>query len=151
MIIDKFENIHQYVALNKGFLKAVDFLSNLDLMNLQENKYEIDGDRVYAMVSKDAGRNKKDAQLEIHSKYIDIQLVLEGTDEMGWKSAALCKHPAMEFDKEADIQLFHDEPEIWFPVKPGFFVVFFPKDAHMPLISDGRIHKVVVKISEDLE
>jgi YhcH/YjgK/YiaL family protein len=94
------------MALNKGFLKAVEFLSNPDLIELQVNKYEIDGDRVYAMVSKDVGRNKKDAQLEIHSKYIDIQLVLEGTDEMAWKSAALCKHPAMEFDKKADIQFF---------------------------------------------
>jgi beta-galactosidase beta subunit len=29
------------------------------------------------------------------------------------------------------------------------FVVFFPEDAHLPLIGSGLIHKVVVKIATD--
>ena len=38
------------------------------------------------MVTKDPGRKKEDALLETHEKYIDIQLVLTGTDDMGWKT-----------------------------------------------------------------
>jgi len=147
MILDSLENVHRYTALYKGFPKAIDFLLRSDLNELPVEKYEIDKDRVYAMVAKDSGCKKEDSLLEIHEKYIDIQLVLAGTDEMGWKSITSCNHPAGEYDKDADIQFFTDDPDIWLPVEPGFFVIFFPEDAHMPMISAGQLHKVVVKVA----
>ena len=147
MILDVLENAYRYLALNKGFPKAMEFLLRPDLNELPVEKYEIAGDRVYAMVAKDPGRKKEDALLETHEKYIDIQLVLAGTDEMGWKTKSLCKHPTGEYDKESDIQFFADDPDAWLPVGRGFFVIFFPEDAHMPLISAGQLHKVVVKVA----
>ena len=147
MIIDALPNIPRYLGLNEGFPKAVEFLTRADLKELQPDTYEIDGDRVYAMISKEAGRNKEDTPLEIHEKYIDIQMILDGTDEMGWKSTSSCKRPAGEFDRESDIQFFNDDPDVWLPVTPGLFVIFFPEDAHMPMISEGQIHKVVVKVA----
>ena len=82
MILDVIENAHHYLAMNNGFTKAIEFLLRSDINKLPVSNYEIDGDRVYAMVAKDSGRKKEDAQLEIHERYIDIQLVLTGTDEM---------------------------------------------------------------------
>ena len=111
MILDVLENAHRYLALNKGFAKAIEFLLRPDLKELPVGKYEIDGDRVYATVSKDAGRKKEDALLETHEKYIDIQLVLAGTDDMGWKPRSLCKQPAGEYDQKRDMQFFADEPD----------------------------------------
>ncbi|MFH1217784.1 MAG: YhcH/YjgK/YiaL family protein [Pseudomonadota bacterium] len=147
MIFDLLENAHRYLTLHKGFAKAVEFLLRPDLDELPVDKYEIDGDRVFAMVAKDPGRSKEEAVLETHEKYIDIQFVLAGTDEMGWKPKSLCKKPTGEYDKEDDIQFFADAPDAWFPVSRGFFVIFFPEDAHMPLISSGQLHKVVVKVA----
>lgn len=147
MILDSLENAHRYMALNKGFQKAIAFLLRPDLNDLPVEKYEIDADHVYAMVAKDSGRKKEDAQLEIHKKYIDIQLVLGGTDEMGWKSITSCRHPMGIYDKASDIQFFSDEPDVWLPVERGFFAIFFPEDAHMPLISEGQLHKIVVKVA----
>lgn len=149
MILDALENAHRYQAVSMGFSKAIGFLLRPDLNELPVGKYEIDGDLVYAMVAKDFGRKKEDALLEIHEKYIDIQLVLAGTDEMGWKSIKSCKHPTGDYDKESDIQFFADDPDAWLPIERGFFVIFFPEDAHMPMISAGRLHKVVVKIAVD--
>ena len=147
MILDVLENAHRYLALHKGFAKAFDFLLRPDLKELPVGKYEIDGDRVYAMVSKDAGRRKEDALLETHEKYIDIQLVLTGTDDMGWKSKSLCKQPTGGYDQKTDEQLFADKPDDWISTVSGAFVIFFPEDAHMPLISSGQLHKVVVKVA----
>jgi biofilm protein TabA len=147
MILDSLENAHRYISLNKGFPKAIEFLLRPDLNDLPVDKYEIDSGRVYAMVAKEPGRKKEDALLEIHEKYIDIQLVLAGTDNMGWKSVSSCKHPTGKYDKESDIQFFADDPDAWLPIKHGFFVIFFPEDAHMPMISAGLLHKVVVKIA----
>jgi biofilm protein TabA len=146
MILDILENAHRYSALNKEFAKAFDFILRQDLKNLPVGKYEIDGESVYAMVAKDAGRRKEDALLETHEKYIDIQLVLAGTDDMGWKSKSLCKQPTGGYDRNNDEQTFADEPDAWLSTKSGTFVIFFPEDAHMPLISSGQIHKVVVKV-----
>ena len=147
MILDVLENAYRYLALNKGFPKAMEFLLRPDLNELPVEKYEIAGDRVYAMVAKDPGRKKEDALLETHEKYIDIQFVLAGTDEMGWKTKSLCKHPTGEYDTDSDIQFFADDPDAWLSVGRGFFVIFFPEDAHMPLISAGQLHKVVVKVA----
>ncbi|MBI4794166.1 MAG: YhcH/YjgK/YiaL family protein [Deltaproteobacteria bacterium] len=147
MILDILEKARRYQDLHKGFAKAIDFLSRPDLQELPAAKYEIDGDRVYAMVSREPGRRKEDALLETHEKYIDIQLVLAGTDEMGWKPRSLCKQPAGAYDHATDMQFFADEPDAWIATQSGAFVIFFPEDAHMPLISSGQLHKVVVKVA----
>jgi len=147
MILDVLENAHRYLALHHGFSWAFDFLGRPDLKELPIDSYEIDGERIYAMVAKDSGCKKEDSLLEIHEKYIDIQLVLAGIDTMGWRPKSLCKQPIGEYDPETDLQFFTDEPEVWLPTQSGSFAIFFPEDAHMPLISSGQIHKVVVKIA----
>ena len=147
MILDIIENAHRYLVINEEFPKAFEFLLRPELKELAVGKYEIDGERVYAMVSKDIGLKKEDALLETHEKYIDIQLILAGTDDIGWKPKALCKNPSGEYDHTSDLQFFTDKPNTWLSIESGEFAIFFPEDAHMPLISSGRIHKVVVKIA----
>lgn len=149
MILDVLENAHRYLALHEEFAKAFDFLLRPNLKDLPVGKYEIDADRIYAIVSKEHGRRKEDALLETHEKYIDIQLVLAGTDDMGWKPKSLCKHPFGEYNQKNDEQIFTDEPDAWLSTKSGAFAIFFPEDAHMPLISSGQIHKVIVKVAVD--
>ncbi len=149
MIFDVRLNADRYLALNTGFAKAFGFLLRPDLGDLASGKYEIDGERVYAIVSRGQGRERKDALLETHRRYIDIQLVLAGTDEMGWKPGSLCIHPSGEYDQKADVQFFSDEPDAWLSTRSGAFAIFFPEDAHMPMISSGQIHKVVIKVAVD--
>jgi YhcH/YjgK/YiaL family protein len=51
------------------------------------------------------------------------------------------------YDADKDIGFFKDQPDSWTPVPPGSFVIFFPQDAHAPLVSSGELHKVVLKIA----
>jgi biofilm protein TabA len=146
MILDILENNYRYWGLHKGFAKAFEFLSRHDLKELAVGRHEIDGDCVYGIVAREAGHRKEDEQLETHERYIDIQMVLSGIDEMGWKPKSLCRRPAGEYNPTSDFQVFADEPDAWVTVKSGTFAIFFPEDAHMPLISSGNIHKVVVKV-----
>ena len=146
MILDVLENAHRYISLDKGFEKAIEFLLRSDLKELLVGEYEIDANRIYAIVSKGPGRKREDALLETHEKYIDIQLVLTGTDHMGWKPKTLCKHPTGGYDQKNDVQFFADEPAAWLSTEDGAFAIFFPEDAHMPLISTGQLHKIVVKV-----
>jgi biofilm protein TabA len=149
MILDVLENLPQYLPHAKGFERAVEFLLRSDLDQLEVGRHEIDGERAYALVSKDVGRSRDSARLEAHRRYIDIQVVLAGLDTIGWKSVNQCSDPTGEYVEQRDVRFYSDEPDIWLSVKPGSFVVFFPRDAHLPSISSERIHKIVVKVVVD--
>lgn len=147
MILDILENAHRYTTLHPLFSKAFQFLARPDLQELPLGKHAIDGDRLFAIVAKEPGRTKEEAVLEAHQKYIDIQFLLDGIDTMGWKAKSRCTQPTKEYDPTGDEQCFSDTPEAWVAVHPGAFVIFFPEDAHAPLVSPGVLHKVVVKVA----
>jgi YhcH/YjgK/YiaL family protein len=147
MILDVLENAHTYFALHEGFAGAFDFLARPGLKELPVGKYPLDGDRLFAIVALEHGRDKEDALLETHDKYIDIQCVLKGTDRMGWKPKTSCLQPSGEYDPQTDLRFYADEPDVWLAVKSGAFAIFYPEDAHLPLISTDMIHKVIVKVA----
>ncbi len=147
MILDTLENSRRYVGLHEGFRKAFEFLAHADPASLSLGRREIDGDRLYAIVTRGPGRSRREAKLEAHARYIDIQYVVSGVDMMGWKPASACRRPAGPFDSDKDIGFFDDDPEAWIAVHRGAFAVFFPEDAHLPLLSAGEIHKIVVKVA----
>lgn len=149
MIMDRLENAHLYTNLNPGFAKGFEFLARPDVGDLPTGRHEIDGDRVYALVVKASGRRIEDAELEMHERYIDIQLVLAGTDDMGWKPTSLCNQPSGDYDPEGDCRLYGDEPEASLSMNAGVFAIFFPDDAHAPMISSDELHKVVIKVALD--
>ncbi|MBN1342547.1 MAG: YhcH/YjgK/YiaL family protein [Phycisphaerae bacterium] len=147
MILDRLELIERYTSLCPGFVKAVAFLRQSDLAGLPLGRHEVDGDRVYALACKDPARSRDQAKLEAHRKYIDIQVVLSGTDEIGWRSLGACTRPEGEYSAEKDVGFFLDAPEAWTAVGPGSFAIFFPEDAHAPLVGVGELHKIVVKVA----
>lgn len=147
MILDHLASADRYTSLHSGFAGAFAFLRRPDLASLEVGTYPIDGEQIYAMVQKMAGRSRDQAVLEAHRRYIDIQFVVAGVDEMGWKSLALCTEARADYSPEQDVQLFDDIAAAWTAVGPGAFTIFFPEDAHAPVISDGELHKVVIKVS----
>ncbi len=147
MILDTLANSRRYNDLKEGFREAFDFLGKAKLEDLPAGRHEIDGDRVFALISDGPGRKRESGLLETHTRYVDIQYVIAGVDEMGWKPAASCARPSAPCDPEKDIAFFEDEPDAWIAVRPGSFAVFFPEDAHLPLVSDGIVRKVVVKVA----
>jgi len=147
MILDVFENSQRYTALHPLFAKGFQFLARPDLKELPLGKHAIEGDRLFAIVAQEPGRTKEEAVLEVHQKYIDIQFLLNGIDTMGWKAKSRCTQPTKEYDPKDDEQCFADAPEAWVAVHPDAFIIFFPEDAHAPLVSPGELHKVIIKVA----
>ena len=100
-------------------------------------------------MEEEQGRTRKDAKLECHRRYIDIQLVLQGVDEMGWKPLADCQLPLDEYSVERDIRFFDDVADAWISTPANSYCIFFPEDAHAPLVSNAKIRKLVFKIAVD--
>lgn len=147
MILDTLSQADRYFRLHPLFARAFAFLRSADLGTLAPGRHAIQGEQLFAIVEACAGRTRAEAKLECHRRYIDIQLVLEGVDEMGWKPVAECVDPATDYDAARDIRFFNDTPSSWIATPPGAFCMFFPDDAHAPLVSTGKILKVVVKIA----
>ncbi|MDP1635938.1 MAG: YhcH/YjgK/YiaL family protein [Gallionellaceae bacterium] len=147
MILSPLSQSPRYAALHPLFPRVFEHIRNTDLLSLDPGRYPIAGEDLFAIVEQVPGRTRAEAKLECHRKYIDIQLVLEGDEEMGWKSLADCTQPVSDYSAEKDIQFFNDAPASWIATPPGAFCIFFPEDAHAPLVSNGNIRKVIFKIA----
>jgi len=147
MIFSTLSQSDRYAALHPLFPRAFEYIRDTDLLSLAPGRYPIVDKQLFVIVENVAGRTREAAKLECHRRYIDIQLVLEGLDEMGWKALADCVDPVSDYSAEKDIRFFHDAPASWIATPPGAFCIFFPEDAHAPLVSAGQIRKVIFKIA----
>ena len=149
MILDTLDNAKAY-PLGSAWTEAMAFLSALG-PDTEEGEYPIRGKDVFARVMRYETRAEKDAVLETHREYVDIQTVLEGREDMVWHPAETLEAETA-YDPEKDAQ-FYRHPNVapaQFTITPGTFAVFFPWDGHMPSLRvDGQpewVKKVVVKI-----
>lgn len=147
MIIDVVENAEKYYLLNPRFAEAFRYLKTPAARTLTSDRLEIDRERIFATTSHRQGKTKSEAKLEVHRKYIDIQYIVDGVDSMGWKPVRECSKVLTAYDKDKDVAFFHDEPLLWCAVPAGSFVISFPDDAHAPMVSEGEVHKVIVKVA----
>ena len=147
MILSTISQSSRHGTLHPLFPRAFEFMRNTNMLALTPGLHPIVSEQLFAIVEHLPGRSREQAQLECHRKYIDIQLVLEGLDEMGWKALADCHNPVSDYSAEKDIQFFYDAPASWIAVPPDHFCIFFPEDAHAPLVSTGNIRKVIFKVA----
>ncbi|CAG0952766.1 MAG: YhcH/YjgK/YiaL family protein [Bacteroidetes bacterium] len=145
MILDHIHNSNKYYSLHPLFKKGFDFINSFDVNNYKEGRNEILGDDVFALVF-NLNTFEPNKKLEIHNTYIDIQFLVKGTDQMGWKERSLCSKPEGDFSVEKDVQFFTDTPKNTFDVEENHFVIFYPTDAHAPLMQNIPCLKIVIKV-----
>ena len=148
MVLDLLSNAARYTFLREGLSEAFGFLGQPGLEALPDGEYEVLGSRVRAIVSRAPGRSVQEGRLEAHRKYIDIQYLVSGQEKIGWSPREGLVN-ATPYDEEADIEFFGGAPESLIGIPVGCFAVFMPSDAHLPLVGEGMIHKVVVKVLLD--
>lgn len=147
MILSTLSQSDRYAALHPLFPRAFDYMRDTDLLALAPGRYPILDKQLFVIVENLPGRVREAAKLECHRRYIDIQLVLEGSDEMGWRPLADCTQPVGDYSEEKDIRFFQDAPASWIATPPGAFCIFFTEDAHAPLVSSGNIRKAIFKVA----
>jgi biofilm protein TabA len=146
MIIDSLDNIDKYKALHPRFAKAFDYLRTVDLATIEPGKYPVDGTDIHASVSAKQGVTKEAAKFEAHDHYIDIQVCPSGSETLGWRSRSTCSNVKEAYNAEKDVTFFSDKPDTYFQLQAGQFAIFFPEDVHAPMIGEGEIKKLVIKV-----
>ena len=148
MIIDTIANASKYFKVHPLFEKAFEYINNTDLVNMDDGKYEIDAAGLKAIFSNKNGMtvNESIAKFECHNKYIDIQLCITGREQFGWKPREKCTIENGGYNTEKDVQFYSDAPDMFFQLSDGQFAIFFPQDVHAPMIGEGPIKKLVIKV-----
>lgn len=129
--------------------RAVEFLKENDLMKLAEGRHEVTDDGVYANVQ--TYLTKDTAPFENHRRYIDVQCVVSGEEDIFISDIHDCTGRLSDYDGATDIEFFADaaHPREARADKNNFLILF-PGEAHRPCISpDGKqthVRKIVVKV-----
>lgn len=146
MILDSIDNAERYLSLLPAMRSIAAYVEANDIASLAEGRHDIDGDRLYVNVAYTDLRPLSQAALEVHNRYIDVQLVVEGEESFGWRQRSECCNAEGEFDAERDILFYRDTPQTVYRLHAGQFTIFFPEDAHAPLIGEGRVRKLIFKV-----
>ena len=128
------------------FEEVAKFLRNNRLAEMPEGIYPVKGDDVTVNVQIQNGKTRDEASLEAHRRMIDIQVPISADETYG--VSPLESLPEMDFDEERDCGLWHGmAAENYVTSTPDMFVVFFPQDAHAPLITPAaKLKKAVFKV-----
>lgn len=152
MIYDEWTNRGVYRAIMPEAWRLAEELLD-KAASLPDGKYELDGEKVFVTLAHYDTRDVEASKSEIHRKYVDIQLVLEGEEDIYCSVLTGAEKSAADFSG-GDCALFPLEAKRCFPVrmKPGVFAVFFPEEGHAPMVTvagkaSSRVRKAVVKVA----
>lgn len=148
MIIDSLQHAEKYSCLHPSFAKAFAYISSTDLSGLESGRFSIEGDHIIGIVSDKNGVTAAEsaAKFECHNTHIDIQVCIRGKEIMGWKPRGSCVLPRGEYHAEKDVLFYDDAPDMFFGLTDGQFAIFYPEDVHAPMIGEGPIKKLVIKV-----
>lgn len=149
MIIDTITNASKYFSVHPLFAKAFEYINATDLENAVDGKSDI-GEGLIAIINTAQGKTKETSlqKFECHNKNIDIQFCISGVETIGWKARENCVVAKTEYDQDKDVLYFDDPPEFYFQLTEGQFAIFFPEDVHAPMIGEGEIKKLVIKVKK---
>jgi len=143
MIVDRIENAALYRGLGERIALA---LASLQTPR-EAGRYELDGDKVFALVQQYQSKPLSEGKWEAHRKYIDVQFVVSGAERIGWTPVDGLTLTE-SYNEIKDIAFYKGDGD-FVTVPAGTFVILFPEDAHMPGIAvdaPAPVTKVVVKV-----
>ena len=132
--------------------KAFSFLKSNDLNQLENKRFDIDGDNLYAIVSEYLTKNEENANFEAHRNYVDIQYVISGEEMIGITPLTQKQNVITPYDASKDIEFMTVAPGLVVKATPDRFFLFFPSDAHRPSLKvkeNSHVKKMVVKVKLD--
>lgn len=148
MIYDKLENIGRYRGMSVWLDQAIDFLTGTDLAALPLGRTEINGSHVFANVMEAQAGEEETNRFEIHKKYMDIQIDLEGTEII---QTGLAPTGVLDaYSPDTDFGTVICEKDASCIIGPGRFIICMGEEPHKPGIAAGadrHLKKCVIKVS----
>ncbi|WP_354623092.1 YhcH/YjgK/YiaL family protein [Psychromonas sp. MME2] len=136
---------NELVALIKEALALVEGKS--------DGKYPLSAANAFVIVAHGETELREQRRSEIHKAYIDVQVVLQGSEAIGY-SYSLDENSAALTSLENDVTFFDDvENEQFVNLYAGDFAIFYPNQLHRPLCAidkPEKVKKAIIKIPKVL-
>ena len=136
--------------LKEVLIKARDLVDT----NPEPGRYVIDDDKVFVLIMDAKTGKMENCRPELHNNYIDIQVLLEGAEAIGYGHMPV-SHLTEDLLAEKDVA-FTDAvtAEKLIALAPRDFALFYPGEVHRPLVAlkgEGTaVRKAVVKVHRTL-
>ena len=146
MILSDLKHTERIEQLHPLFKEVFDYVKSHDLLHTECGRIDLKGDDLFINNVNPTLIPEEKQVLELHRDYIDIQILLEGKERMGWKAIDDLTEEVQAYDKEKDCALYADRPTTFVDLVPGQFTIFFPEDPHAPVIGEGKVRKLIAKV-----
>jgi YhcH/YjgK/YiaL family protein len=151
MIVDILKRSAFLKALGPNFETALAFLNKPRLDELEDDRYDLHGTDVFAIVQTYMTKPVDQRMWEAHKKYLDIQYIISGNEHIGYTQLSTLK-PLTAYDPNKEIYFLKGQPGhgSFIPMSAGMFMVLGPQDAHMPSVTltvPEEVRKIVVKVA----
>ena len=150
MIHTTLANLRKYLAAHERLAQAAQALEALASQPFEPGRHTVDGDAIYINVAEYETKPVQSAMLEAHRDYIDVMLVLEGEERIGYCDLSAAGKTVKPYDASIDALLAEIPDGVSFEyMHPGDVVVLFPEDCHAPgLDTDGphKVRKFIAKV-----
>ncbi|MGR6838895.1 YhcH/YjgK/YiaL family protein [Aliivibrio wodanis] len=153
MFKGKWSDDIQGAALHPVIIEIIQKVKEQTIENTEVGNYPLPDESVYFIVN-DKTELKENRRSEIHHKYLDVQLILEGTETFGYSEYPLL---SIEDDylEEKDIAFSNDvQDEQFVTLEAGEFIIFNPKQPHRPLVAvddkPAAVKKLIIKVNSAL-
>ncbi len=148
MIVCPWNEIDRYESIIPNLAQAKKAVEELGKTGYPVGRCEFEGG--YVLSQEPTTKEFAADKFETHSRYLDIQIILEGQEIMYYQPVANLKE-AVPYNPEKDIQFFEGRKEDSVPVycQAGMCYVVYPEDAHMPsrMVGEPAFEKkLVVKL-----
>ncbi|WP_300700279.1 YhcH/YjgK/YiaL family protein [Bacteroides sp.] len=146
MIVSNLQNSGRIEDLHPLFKILFDYVKNHDLLHAELGRIVLDSDNLFINnVNPECVPAEKQV-LEVHHTYIDVHILLEGKEAIGWKAIEDLTMETKPYEEEDDCALYADKPTAYVDLLPGQFAIVYPEDPHAPVIGSGRIRKLIAKV-----
>ncbi len=147
MIYDITDNAQRYMGMSRNMDRALRYMMETDLTELEDGRHEIDGDKVFVNIMH-ADTKADRLEYEFHEEYYDIQIDLSGREDILF--AQEFQEITKPYNEGGDIGMGICSCKAVCHLEPGKFAVCMPTEPHMPgVATDGleeRIRKAVIKV-----
>ena len=148
MIITNVNNEIQNKSLAKDIRFCIEFAKKNEnkILSLVNGSYDVGYNNIKMNLGKYFTKSENEKFWESHKKYLDVQIMINGTEKVAINDIRDMDLTILEGDKAFDIVM-----------KTGDVLVFFPNDVHKPELNvsenddSGNIRKIVTKVVFKIE
>lgn len=149
MMISTLADTARAEALHPLLPRLFDYVRSHDLLHTPCGRIDLDADRLYINNVNPQCVAATEQLLEAHCRYIDVHILLEGSETIGWSPIEGLTDVRQPYDEVTDCVLYADRPSTYVTLSPGQWLMAWPEDAHAPVIGNGRIRKLIAKVRLD--